>query len=134
ETLVSGTGLDNVQFKGLTFSHCTWLASNSSNGFACAQAEALFTIPSLTNFFQIPGNVTFDHCENMVFENNIFEHLGVTALQLFRGCKNNRVSNNTFRDISGSGISIGSIHDPNPSATDSVKDNTIENNLITGVA
>jgi uncharacterized protein YjdB len=136
ETLVKGSDLVNVQFRGITFAHATWLGSNTSNGFPCVQAEALFTTPSLAldSFFQIPGNITFDHCENMIFENNTFEHLGVSALQLFRGCKNNRVYNNTFQDISGSGITIGSIHDATPLATDSVKDNTIDNNLITRVA
>ncbi len=134
EMLVSGSGVSNVQFKGITFSHVTWLYPNFGMGFACAQSEAMWTVPGWTGWKQLPGNVAFDHCSNMRFENNTFEHLGVTGLQLYTGCSNNIIYDNIFRDISGSAISIGNMDGfvtPTPAAGDEVKDNIVDNNFIT---
>ncbi|MEI6091802.1 MAG: right-handed parallel beta-helix repeat-containing protein, partial [bacterium] len=132
ETLVSGSNVSNVQFKGIIFAYATWLFPNTTNGFPCGVADALFTYPNWA-FIQIPGNIEFDHCSNLLFENNTFEHLGVSGLKLNTGCKSNRIYDNTFRDISGSGIVIGSVSEYNISQIE-VKDNLVENNLIRDAA
>src|SRR5206468_764562 len=133
ETLISGAGVMNVQFKGLIFAYATWLHPNTTSGFPCIQSEAIYVGPN-TSSMQLPANITFAYCQNLRFEGNTFEHLGVTGLQLFRGCKSNVVYDNTFYDISASAVSIGSVGDANASANDLVKDNTIDNNLITRAA
>jgi hypothetical protein len=133
ETLISGSGVSNVQFKGISFEHATWTLPNSKIGFACDQADAIFNGLNYERI-QIPGNIVFDHSSNIRFENNTFKHLGIDALQLYIGCKNNCIYNNIFNDISGSAISIGEIIDPFPSSAVLVKDNVIDNNSIRDVA
>lgn len=134
ETLISGTNLSNVQFKGITFSYATWLFPNSKHGFPCTQADWIdpWQIPSDKK--QVSGNILFDHCENLRLEDNTFTHLGETGLQLFTGCKNNVIYNNSFNDISGSAISIGNLKNANPTEKDLVKDNKVENNFIKNIA
>lgn len=127
EVLIQGSNMSNVQFKGITFSYVTWLQPNSNNGFPCTQADYI-------GYRQIPGNLIFDHCSNLHFENNTFTHLGVSGLQLYLGCKNNIIDYNTFNDISGSAISIGGISKFDPTEKDLVRDNTLANNYITKVA
>lgn len=129
ETLINGSGVSNVQFKGITFAYATWIAPNSTTGFACLQADARLTGPNWQSA-QLMGNITFDHSTNILFEGNTFEHLGVTGLQFYTGCKSNTIYDNTFQDISGSAISIGSFSNPTPTTVDLVKDNTVNNNLI----
>jgi hypothetical protein len=123
ETLVQGSNVSNVQFKGITFSYATWLLPNSVNGYPRGQAGVL-------NSIQTPGNVKFDHSFNLRFENNSFCHLGATGLDLNLGCKKNVISNNTYNDISGSAISIGNVISSHPTESDLVCDNTINNNYI----
>jgi pimeloyl-ACP methyl ester carboxylesterase len=127
ELLIKCTGLQNVDFEGLTFSHATWLTPNSKSGYPVVQADVRF---SGDIWVQNPGNIILEYCKNVNFENSKFEHLGVTAIQLYFGCKNNKIFNNTFQDISGSAVSIGSILTFSPSENDLVKDNSVENNLI----
>ncbi len=149
ETLIRGSGVSNVLFKGFIFEYSSWTLPNSLAGFACLQADARLTgsktglaclqadsmITGLNGqFTQISGNIVFDHCNNIQFVNNTFEHFGATALQFFTGCKNNIIYNNTFDDISGSAISIGGLTDSSPSDNDIVKDNIVYNNLIKNVA
>lgn len=131
ESLINASGASHILFHGLNFAYTTWLYPNTVNGFSCAQSEVVFGSPADV---QLPGALNFDHCENIRFENNSFEHLGIGGLHLYSGCKTNTVYDNVFRDISGTAISIGSYGDNNPSAADLVKDNTIDNNLISNVA
>lgn len=128
EVLVSGSNVSNIQFKGITFSHATWLSPNTSSGFACLQADVRCKAD------QMPGNIIFEHSSNVRFEHNVFKNLGATALQLIIGCKNNVIIDNIFMDISGSAISVGGVTDKTPSEEDLVKDNIVINNLITKVA
>ena len=129
DTLVRGSAVNNLTFRGITFSYAAWVRPNSTGGYPCLQAD----MPQGAGG-QMPGNVAFDHCTNLRFEDNTFEHLGADGLQLFSGCKSCVVYNNIFRDISGTAVSIGSLSARNPSASDLVKDNTVDNNLIARVA
>jgi len=130
EVLIKASNLENVKFEGVTFAYATWLYPNSNHGYPNLQADGLWG----NDINQVPGNLIFDHSINLSFDSNIFTHLGVDGLQLFDGCKNNRIYNNVFRDISGSGISIGNVIKNKPSQFDLCKDNTIDNNYITDVA
>lgn len=132
ETLIRGSNVSNLQFKGITFSYATWLFPNSNTGFPNLQADAIYSGEGKRGL-QIPGNIVFDHAKNIVFDSDCFMHLGVTGLQLYTGCQNCTVRNCFFTDISASGISLGNITTPNPSDADLVKDNTIDNNLITAI-
>jgi hypothetical protein len=126
--LIKGTDLTNVQFKGITFSYGTWARPNYSNGFACHQGDVAL------NDVQLASNLNFTSCSNLLFDGNTFEHLGATALHLNTGCKNNNIVNNTFTDISGSGITLGNTGLKNAVDSQLVKNNLINDNLIDKVA
>jgi len=141
ETLVKGSNVGNITFSGITFAYATWLIPNTIGGFACIQADARTSSPIAPFGFyfwqvfeQVPGNISFNHSSNIKFNSCAFEHLGSTALQFYRGSKNDTIYDNTFRDISGSAISVGSLNDSVPAPDDLVKDNSVTNNLISEVA
>ena len=134
ETLVSGSKVNYVQFKGMKFSYATDLTTNSANGFPCTQADECSTNadqaqgPGAYNW-QAPGNVKFDHSTHLRIDGCTFEHLGMDGLQLYIGCQCNVVYNNIFQDISGTGISIGGVWiDRNPADSEKVVNNTVDNN------
>ena len=126
ETLVNGANLSHVQFRNITFSHATWLEPNSGKGIAIEQADVL------RGSTCILPNVKFTNCDYLIFEKNIFTHLGGTGLKLGDACHNNVVYDNTFTDISASGIALG--HLPDFNASLNAKNNIINNNHIYDVA
>ncbi len=136
ERLISGTSVKNVVFKGITFSYATWLRPNNAEGLADHQGVQT-TIGQYTNFddsrehwVQCDGNLEFTYSENLRFEGNTFKHLGGAGLSLNMGCKNNVVFNNIFEDISAHGIIIGYMHGYYADSANLVKNNLIDNNLI----
>jgi len=129
EKLITCNNLSNIQFNGLLFSNTTWLQPNNDSGFACLQADIINDRKT-----QIPGTIVLQYCSNIQFNSCQFEHLGATALQLFDGCKNIIVYNNTFTDISASAIAVGNILKPFASPKDVIKDIKIINNNIFDIA
>ena len=130
-----------IRFKGLSFMYATWLAPNSSDGYALDQSgfhlvgfnHTANTIGHDHNVVGIPGNLSFLYAQNITFENNAFAHMGAIALNFGTGSQNNEIINNTFSDISAAAIQVGGIaaedhHPEHPSQLTS--DNHIANNLI----
>ena len=134
ETLVEFVNVNNIGFRGITFAHATWLKPNSVDGFPCHQADQILSNKNWENFEQIPGNILLENADNIKLTSCFFEHLGATALQLKGGCKNNLIYNNTFSDISGSAISIGSLNDSLSSLENQTYNNSVSNNYISNVA
>ncbi len=129
ETLVSGNGVHNVQFTGITFAYATWLRPSGNDGFAEIQANYCYT--GTAGGGELPeGNVSFQAASSLRFERNTFIHLGNAGLRLWNGSQNNTVIGNVFTDISASGIEIGDV--ANPNATGSAQDsgNTVTDNYI----
>jgi hypothetical protein len=56
-----------------------------------------------------PGSLRFSYARNIVFQGNVFEHLGSVALDFDTGSQGNLIQNNCFDDISSSAIQIGGI-------------------------
>lgn len=118
DTLISGIGtlaapIHNVQFKGITFAHATWLVPNTSDGFPEDQANFCAGTISWP-----PGNIIFRTARNVRFEGCIFKHLGgAIGLDFSNGCQNNQIVGCCFADISGNCINIGTTGDPNRSDT-----------------
>jgi hypothetical protein len=112
ETLVSGNGLlgtpiHNLQFKGITFAHATWLKPSTDEGFPEVQANSRY------NTYSFPGgNIVFKIAQSLRFERCIFKHLGGEGLELSNGCQNCVVIGCVFTDISGNCIRIGDASDP----------------------
>jgi len=134
QMLLNCQAVNNVEFRGIAFEHATWLLPNTVDGFACLQADARVSGPSDQISTQMPGNISLSYCSNVILNSCLFQHLGSTALQLYRGCKNNSIYNNTFTDISGSAIAIGNLYDSFPTESALVKDNVADNNLILNTA
>ena len=134
QTLVQGNGtldapIHDIQFKGLAFEYAGWTAPTTAKGFVMNQANFGY------NDERMPANVVFTAARHIVFQQDVFTHLGAAGLDLYGGSQNNLVDHCVFTDISGSGIQLGGIDDPDPSdvrARDS--GNQITNNLIDNVA
>ncbi|MBF0432051.1 MAG: discoidin domain-containing protein [Fibrobacteria bacterium] len=131
EYLVRGEGVSRVQFEGISFTYATWLRPNTSMGFAVIQAEGVYVRPDMPVVFCIPGNLDFCRSSYLVFKNNRFERMGVSALRLDSGSNFNTIYNNVFRDISGSGISLGPLNDVPDSLIE--HNNTISYNLVDSI-
>ncbi|MBL7867906.1 MAG: right-handed parallel beta-helix repeat-containing protein [Flavobacterium lindanitolerans] len=138
ETLISGSGVDNIVFDGLVFQYTNWnepsefVSDISSNkGLCIVQADWFYNVVSNTAAPQgkiISAAVKFYGSNNITFKNNTFEHIGSIGLQFLQNCTNNLICNNTFKDICASAISIG-----NPEHL-GAESNIIKNNLIDSIA
>gem|GEM_PF-1370868 len=143
ETLIRGSGtlgnkLQNIQFRGITFSYAGWTRPNDNNGFADVQANfhlvgpgGIFNIPST----KIAANIDFKNSKSIKFERNVFTHLGAGGLNFGEGSQDNIISGNNFYDISGNGIMVGETS--NAKTTDQriiTKNNQVTNNYIHNVA
>ncbi|MBN1676687.1 MAG: fibronectin type III domain-containing protein [Kiritimatiellae bacterium] len=111
ERLVSGTGIlgtpiRNIQFKGITFAHATWLWPNGNQGYVAQQVNKIYGA-------DFPGgNVMFKTAHDIRFERCIFKHLGREGLELSAGCQDCTVVGCVFTDISGNAVRIGTVSDP----------------------
>ena len=129
QTLAGGTGVHNVVFQGIQFSYATWLQPSTPEGFSEIQANYTITGASgyatqgLCQFVQggtcpygdwtqEPGNVDFSAGSSVSFLGDAFTHLGAAGLRLGDGSRNDIVQGGTFTDISGNGVELGGVDDP----------------------
>lgn len=126
ESLVEGTGVRDVTFRGLTFTEATWLAPNEPAGFAAAWS--MYARPDA--YRTVPGTVAFRSSERIGFENNRFTHLGAQALELSKSSSHNLVKANEISDISDGGILMGVVY---PDTKGVNRGNQIIGNHITKV-
>jgi hypothetical protein len=107
----------------LTFAFATWLEP-SAIGYAEAQA-GWHVVPG-SRFTRTPGTVTFSTAQGLVFQNNIFTHLGGCALNLDTTSQNNLIVGNVFSDISSTAVQIGDLlADSEPNHGNTVRDNYV---------
>ena len=150
QTLVRGRGREgkpirNIEFRGLTFSHATWLEPSTGNGYVSdqggfhlvGQGHRPNTIGHDPRDAATPGNVSFRFGHGIRFVNNRFRHLGAVALSLGTGSHNTLVRRNTFTDVGSSAVQLSGIrradHHPESRAQTSLS-NTIARNRISHVA
>ena len=128
ETLVECVGtaehpVRNITFKGITFSHTTWMRP-SMKGHVPLQAGMYLTEAyKLRPQIDRPNNHKLDnqgwlgradaavelrHSENVSFEQCRFEHLGGSGLDYVEGCRGGTVSRCVFTDIAMNGYVCGS--------------------------
>ena len=128
ETLVECVGtaehpVRNITFKGITFSHTTWMRP-SMKGHVPLQAGMYLTEAyKLRPQIDRPNNHKLDnqgwlgradaavelrHSENVSFEQCRFEHLGGSGLDYVTGCRGGTVSRCVFTDIAMNGYVCGS--------------------------
>jgi hypothetical protein len=128
ETLLSGTGVHDLGFLGLTFAHATWLGPNSGLGFPEIGQNVI--ILDANSGAMAPANVSFQGAVRVRFEGCIFIHLGAQGLSFSKGSQNDSVLGNVFTDISGTAIRIGDIDAPNATGPDQDLGTSILNNYI----
>ncbi|MHA1791071.1 MAG: right-handed parallel beta-helix repeat-containing protein [Promethearchaeota archaeon] len=127
--------VNNLQFIGLSFQHGSWLRPNQySTCHPDVQANVILMIEDHEKKYEMsPGNIVMKYAEHVSFINCSFIHLGTTALDLQEGTRYSRIIGNVFKDISGTGIQVGSIKHSFSDLDDPryVKNIDIINNYIT---
>ena len=143
ERLISVVGtlpapVHDLQFRGLTFEHATWLLPNTE-GYVGDQASIVFTEPlpadEISSYpgHRLPAGVHVEAANFVRFERNTFRHMGGSALNLYRAVNDSVVIGNVITDVSGSGISIDLNLEGNPEDSRVIcRRNLISNNYIAG--
>jgi hypothetical protein len=147
ETLVTGDGVSDLHFEGLTFVYATWNGPSGGDGYVDDQSG--FHLignghrPNITGHDQhvvrTPGNLSFNRSRRVVFTDDTFEHLGAAALDFGTSNRDNTIDRNRFDDISAAAIQLGEVSrdqdgDDRPgdcTPTWMTCGNRITNNLIT---
>ncbi|NJM14361.1 MAG: right-handed parallel beta-helix repeat-containing protein, partial [Bacteroidales bacterium] len=149
ETLLKVEGtlaqpVHHVKFQGIRFCHATWLRPSETGHLVC-QAGQYVVAPTHLNYQYVgrPASaVLVKAANNIVFEQNVFEQLGATAIDMHYGASDNVINGNLIKDIAGNGIAVGKINDPdheihipwNPADKREIsRHNIISNNYITRV-
>ncbi|MCT9077484.1 right-handed parallel beta-helix repeat-containing protein [Streptomyces fulvoviolaceus] len=132
ETLLGGTGVHDIAFRGLTFADATWLAPNEPAGFVAAWSMYMRRgkggeMTALT----VPGNVAFRTAERITFQGNRFTRLGAQGLEFSANSSHNTVDGNVFTDISDGGVVLGVLP---PDASGTNRGNRITDNWIHHIA
>ncbi len=156
QTLIEGAGsvrrpLRNLEFQGLRFEYAGWLYPSTPEGFSEIQANYMVTgrhgydRQALCHFAPrgscpfgawtpTPGNLAFRYDHGVVFQGDVFAHLGAAGLALGNGSQHDRVIGCVFTDISGNGLDLGNVNRPQGPAAAQTADNTIADNHIYNVA
>jgi hypothetical protein len=153
QSLVQGQGsaaapIHNAVFSGIQFAYATWLTPGTPEGFSEIQANYTITgtdgyaAQGLCQFVTggtcpygawtpLPGGVSFGHDQRIQFHNDGFVHLGAAGLVLGDGSQDDVVQGSVFTDISGNGLELGGVDDPEPAtAADHTSGNQILDNHL----
>ena len=134
----------NLTFRGLRFSYTSWLGPLSDRGYASQQAGAYLADPSpaypkdslesckwgcrafetmRNEWSQMPAAIQVSRAEHVLFDGNIFAHLGQIALGIGNdeganasniglGAQQIAVTSNLFTDLAGGAIVVGGVRRP----------------------
>ncbi|MBD3383344.1 hypothetical protein GF407_00330, partial [candidate division KSB1 bacterium] len=106
--------VENLEFQGLRFQYTNWTRPGQK-GHLTLQAFQYTIDPTVNNTQYVgrpPAAVYVRLAKNVVFKENVFQHLGATALDLHYGTEHCQVIGNVFSDISGNGIALAKYTDP----------------------
>jgi hypothetical protein len=99
----AGIYVQHLIFRGLTFSHTEWWFPE--------HAPVPSSQPEVGGFAQaaigVPGAVHEDGARDCAFEGCTVAHIGNYAIELARGCQNNRIAGSDLFDLGAGGIKIG---------------------------
>ncbi len=156
ETLIEIRGestknkLQNLRIKGIAFEHTNYMRP-SKEGFLNLQAGQFAVFVENrgnlnSNEFMLwhpNAGIMVSNTSRLAIEDNIFANMAGTGLDLESGTNDSRIVGNVFKEIGGSGISVGKfapdslteIHKGyNPSDKDEISTrDTIKYNLVTNV-
>lgn len=136
QQLVTSTGtstapVHDLTFSGIEFAYATWLQPSSPDGFAEMQANETVTGTGgattqglcaydtggtcpFAAWSREPAAVDLVGTRNVSFLGDKFDHLGGAGLALYHGANSDLVQGNEVTDVSGNGIELGTIDDPQP--------------------
>lgn len=99
----AGQWIEHIVWRGITFAHTEW--------YFPADFKPGWPSPDIGGFPQaavgVPGAIYGEGVRRCVFENCTVEHIGTYALELARGCQENRIVGCTLTDLGAGGIKIG---------------------------
>jgi len=90
----SGQVIDNVTFRGITFAHTEWWLPEGNSGFAQAAVG-------------VPGMIYGEGVHNCLWEGCAVAHASNYAIELSRGCKDNKIIYCNLYDLGAGGVKIG---------------------------
>jgi len=145
----------DLAFRGITFSHTSWVGPNSTDGYACQQTGSYIHGSDYAEFeatrpkwYQMPAAVQVSAAKNIAFDRDRFVAIGQVGLGIGNddnahlkglglGVDTVSVTGSVFTQIAAGAIAVGGIqanaHHPSDPAM--VNQNmTISNNLIHDVA
>jgi hypothetical protein len=122
--------IHHVQVQGITFRGATWLDVNTK-GFASTQTTYIVDEAGASKH-QLPAGININHARDIDFERNVVEHFGKSGINMEQGIHDIRIVGNTFFDLSGGAITVGSTdHITIDPATEELPTNiTISNNVL----
>lgn len=120
ETIVSVEGtldkpVQNVTFRGITFSHATWMRPAEFGHIPLQAGQFLYDAyskdtPTANNVAWVgrpAAGVSVSNASGITFEDCRFEHMGSTGLDFADGVKHAVVKGSVFNDIGGNGVLAG---------------------------
>lgn len=126
--LLNLTGASNIAFWNLQLSYTDFPQASTPTGYATVQSDQL-SLASNTQFPWIPVTVQVLASQGIVFSRCTFTHLGNTAVGVNASATDTLLWDNTFTDVSGSAIRVGT-----QSSSVSTTGTTIQDNFIQNVA
>ncbi|MCC6443165.1 MAG: right-handed parallel beta-helix repeat-containing protein [Armatimonadetes bacterium] len=118
----AGQFVEHLRFRGLTFSHAEW--------YFPKDAGVEWFNPEVGGFGQaaigVPGTVAGEGVRQCIWEKCAVAHTGTYALQLGRGCQNNRLTGCDLYDLGAGGVKIGETA-VRKEAAEQAHNNTLEN-------
>jgi hypothetical protein len=130
----------NITFNGIGFEYSTWTQPDQDVGFVPEQATIFVTSASEVQKWDATGGTAgrttpaafAEHTARSVgVYNSTFTHLGAAGLAMDGGTQSSTVRGNSFTDISGNDIQVGTVTHPQQSDNalidfnDVIKDNYI---------
>lgn len=123
-----------ISFQGITFTGTTW-NDPATTGYLDNQAGVLWNIAtSPVTPTIVPAAVTVSRGDGITFSDDVFAHLGGTAVHFADGTQNSTVTAGTITDTAGGGVSVGNVDDyfqNDPALMTS--DDTVSDNMISFV-
>lgn len=123
--------IKNLFFEGISFSYSSYNDPSNEGFFPLQGSHLLYTTNSEEPYKLIPGAIQIEDAENVGFRFCSFLHLGNNAISIINNTKGVIIENNTFKDISGTAISVSDYrHVSYDEKILPIINTTIRNNLI----
>jgi hypothetical protein len=114
---VAAKTVQHVIVRGLTFAHTDW--DLPAEGYTDSQAAV-----------RVRGDFFAEGAMDCSVEDCVFAHLGGYAIDLGRGCQNNRIVGNEVFDIGAGGVRLGEPGDRNPEPIQANHSHTVTDNHL----